>query len=246
MIAVKRLQSLFWVLLVALGALGAYLVSLRVATERNELMRVRTQIAQARADIRYLETEFGARANMRQLERWNAEDFRYSALPADHYLDDERQLAHLDGMEANGPDYVAQPVMVAMIQTGENGESALAQPAPSPAALQIRSDEATIRAVKGAEVRAQAAVPAPARLAAAGRVVELAAIDKPVARAAGRKAEERAEARTDKATRRPTAQSGSLARKAERMAMLDARLLDDHTLGDIGRRAASETRRGRR
>ena len=47
MIAVKRLQSLFWVLLVALGALGAYLVSLKVATERNELMRVRAQIARA-------------------------------------------------------------------------------------------------------------------------------------------------------------------------------------------------------
>ena len=33
---------------------------------------------------------------------------------------------------------------------------------------------------------------------------------------------------------------GSPARKAERMAMLDARLLDDRTLGDIGRRAAAE------
>ena len=35
MIAVKRLQSLIWVILVALGALGAYMVSLKVATERN-------------------------------------------------------------------------------------------------------------------------------------------------------------------------------------------------------------------
>lgn len=243
MIAVKRLQSLFWVLLVALGALGAYLVSLRVATERNELMRVRTQIAQARADIRYLETEFGARANMRQLERWNAEDFRYSALPAEHYLDDERQLAHLDGMEANGPDYVAQPVMVAMIQTGENGESDLA-PAPaaaSPAALQIRSDEATIRAARGAETRARTQAPA-ARLAAEGRVVELAAIDRSAAKAAGRKT---AATESGKGARRAAA-GGTLARKAERMAMLDARLLDDGTLGELGRRAASESRRSRR
>ena len=45
MIAVKRLQSLIWVLLVALGALGAYLVSLKVATERNELIQGRMQIA---------------------------------------------------------------------------------------------------------------------------------------------------------------------------------------------------------
>ena len=75
MIAVKRLQSLIWILLVALGALGAYLVSLKVATERNELMKVQAQIARARADIRYLETEFSARASMRQLERWNQDDF---------------------------------------------------------------------------------------------------------------------------------------------------------------------------
>ncbi|MBU0869318.1 MAG: colicin transporter, partial [Alphaproteobacteria bacterium] len=75
MIAVKRLQSLIWVLLVALGALGAYLVSLKVATERNELMQVRMQIARAKGDIRYLETEFSARASMRQLESWNQHDF---------------------------------------------------------------------------------------------------------------------------------------------------------------------------
>ena len=55
MIAVKRLQSLIWVILVALGALGAYMVSLKVATERNELMKVRAQIARAKADIRYLD-----------------------------------------------------------------------------------------------------------------------------------------------------------------------------------------------
>ena len=83
MIAVKRLQSLFWVLFVALGALSAYLVSLKVATERNELMRVRTLIASARADIRYLETEFSARANMRQLEYWASQDVHYSTLGAD-------------------------------------------------------------------------------------------------------------------------------------------------------------------
>lgn len=241
MIAVKRLQSLFWVLLVAFGALGAYLVSLRVATERNELMRVRTQIALARGDIRYLETEFSSRANMRQLERWNAEDFRYSTLPADHYLDDERQLAHLDGMEANGPDYVAQPVMVAMIQPGESGGVSATAPATSPAALQIRSDEATIRAERGAEVRAEGHS---AKLGT-GRVVELAAIDPAVARAAAEK-KAATSASAGKAARRSAASSGTLARKTERMAMLDSRLLDDKTLGDLGRRAAGESRRGGR
>lgn len=205
MIAVKRLQSLFWVLLVALGALAAYLVSLRVATERNELMQVRTQIAVARADIRYLETEFSARANMRQLEQWNSDDFRYAALPAEHYLDGERALAHLDGVEPNGPAYVARPVLAAMADagasTGTGAESRPERSAPQPVVRDTPS-------------------PVVAALADAGnrrRAVTVRA-DQPV-------------------------RSAALARAAsERVALLEARLLDDHTLGDIGRRAAVEIR----
>ncbi len=218
MIAVKRLQSLVWVLLVALGALGAYLVSLRVATERNELMRVRTQIAAARADIRYLETEFAARSSIRQLEAWNAEDFRYSARAADQYLDGERSLAHLDGMESNGPAYVAPPVMVAMIDSDETDAIASARPVASPATLQIRSDVTTIRAAsaeaeRSTPVRAAQAAPSGDRGGAA---------------------------RVDSGTKAKPAPQNVVARKAERMAMLDARLLDERTLGDIGRRAAAE------
>lgn len=213
MIAVKRLQSLFWVLLVALGALGAYLVSLKVATERNELARVRAHIVSARADIRYLETEFSARANMRQLEKWNAQDFRYSALTADHYLDGERALAHLDGIEPNGPAFVAQPVLVAMAEAGggDTGQGVAVQ--PSPAVLQIRSDAATIRAASVDDKRV-----------VVGRQVAPATVKV---------------AQSDDA-------QGSLAIRAERMAMLDAHLLDDRTLGDIGRRAAAEITGGLR
>ncbi len=213
MIAVKRLQSLIWVLLVALGALGAYLVSLKVATERNELMRVRAQIARARGDIRYLETEFSARANMRQLERWNEDDFMYATPTAQQYLAGERALAHLDGVQPNGPDYVAPPVMVAMVQTPADLPSA-AQPAPaSPAATQIRSDIAVIReahAADNVEKLAKPAKPTPTE-----------------------------KAKRDADTTRPN----PVARRAERMAMLDAKLLDDSTLGDISAKAARERRK---
>lgn len=221
MIAVKRLQSLFWVLLVALGALGAYLVSLRVATERNELMHVRAQIAAARADIRYLETEFAARSSIRQLESWNASDFRYSARVADQYLEGERALAHLDGMQPNGPAYVAPPVMVAMI---DGDEAVRAQPVPSPAALQIRSDVTTIRAASAEAQRGDSARAAPAAAdRATSRTGPMAKDSRP------------AEVRIAQA-----APQNTLARKAERMAMLDSRLLDERTLGDLGRRAAVE------
>ena len=211
MIAVKRLQSLFWVLLVALGALGAYLVSLRVATERNELARVQMQIALARNDIRYLETEFGARASMRQLERWNADDFLYATPTAQQYLAGERALAHLDGVQPNGPAYVAQPVMVAMVETPTETAPA-PPPAPaSPATSQISSEIAIIRSA-----HAQDKVPAA-----------------PPARAV-----EKAKAAAD------VSQPSPVARRAERMAMLDDKRLDDSTLGEISAKAARERRKG--
>ncbi|MGE4429353.1 MAG: colicin transporter [Sphingobium sp.] len=245
MIAVKRLQSLFWVLLVALGALGAYLVSLRVATERNELMRVRTQIVQARADIRYLETEFAARSSIRQLEQWNAEDFRYSVRGVGQYLDGERALAHLDGVEPNGPVYIAPPVMVAMMDAEDANGAQASLPVASPAALQIRSDVSTIRTASAEAARSQ-----PARAELASRISAPGAAERDAkkadkdskAPAAGKSEAAKASGRV----RLAGAEQGQseLARKAERMAMLDARLLDDRTLGDIGRKAAVEKRGG--
>lgn len=220
MIAVKRLQSLFWVLVVALGALGAYLVSLRVATERNELTRVQVQISAARADIRYLETEFGARSSMRQLERWNVDDFRYSTPTAAQYLEGERALANLDGIQPNGPAYVAPPVMVAMVETPADLPSA-PQPAPaSPAATEIRSDIAIIRSAHARDnVETLAVADAPS---------------KPAKKAKG------------KDSSADAGRPDPLARRAERMAMLDAKLLDDSTLGDLSAKAAREKRKGLR
>lgn len=213
MIAVKRLQSLIWILLVALGALGAYLVSLKVATERNELMKVQAQIVRARADIRYLETEFSARASMRQLERWNQDDFMYATPTAQQYLAGERALAHLDGVQPNGPDYIAPPVMVAMVQTPADLPSAPQAAPASPAATQIRSDIAVIREAHAAD--------------------NVEKIAKPVKRSA----EEKAKADAD------TSRPNPVARRAERMAMLDAKLLDDSTIGDISARAAREKKK---
>lgn len=213
MIAVKRLQSLIWVILVALGALGAYMVSLKVATERNELMQVRAQIAAAKGDIRYLETEFSARASMRQLERWNQDDFMYATPTAQQYLGGERALAHLDGVQPNGPDYVAPPVMVAMVETPADLPSAPQAAPASPAATQIRSDIAVIRQAHAADNVDR--LPKPAR-------------PTPVQ-----------QAKADADISRPN----PIARKAERMAMLDAKLLDDSTLGDLSARAAREKRK---
>jgi hypothetical protein len=163
MIAVKRLQSVLWVLLVTFGALAAYLVSLRVGTERNELARVRTEIASTRSDIRYLQTEFSARSSLRQLEKWNAEDLLYTTPTAAQYLAGERALAHLDGIEPNGPAYKAPPVMAAMVETPADLPSAKPAAPASPAATQIAEDTSLIRTAQAADKVAKLPVPKPAK-----------------------------------------------------------------------------------
>jgi hypothetical protein len=220
MIAVKRLQSVLWVMLVTFGALSAYLVSLRVGAEQNELARVRSQIASTKGEIRYLETEFGARSNLRQLERWNQEDFRYSAPTAGQYLNGERALANLDGVEPNGPVYVAPPVMVAMADTQEELQAAKPVAPASPAPAQIRTEAAT-RAPEISVIRSAQAADAVEKLSPPKKKLQLALGD-------------------DKPKATP------VARNAARVAMLDSKLLDDSTLGDLTARAARERKKGAR
>ena len=95
LMAARKLQGIGLVLIVLLLAMTFYPMSLRVASKRSELARVERDIRDARDNIRYLETELGARASLRQLERWNAESFAYSAPTAAQYLEGERQLANL-------------------------------------------------------------------------------------------------------------------------------------------------------
>lgn len=223
MIAIKRLQNILWILIVAFGALSAYLISLRVATERNAVQALERRIYQTRADIRYLETEFEARANMRQLEQWNARDYRYVAPKAVQYLPDERALASLERMETNGDTYVAPPVMMAMAESEEAAPAAAAAAViASPAPVQIRDDETVIRAAsaKAASLKTRTA---PAKDAAppSAAPARLAKADKPVAA------------------------PDFVARRIARMALLDAKLLDDRTLRDLGARAAAEGGRTR-
>jgi hypothetical protein len=225
MIAIKRLKNILWILIVAFGALTAYLISLRVATERNAVQALDMKIAHVRGDIRYLETEFESRANMRQLERWNSQDYRYGAPQAAQYLPDERSLASLDGVQSNGELYVAPPVMMAMA----DADAADMQPAvvtrtESPAPAQIREDEGMLRV---ASARSQAPImtapqPAPRKAVAESRSIPIRTADA-----------------APRATAAPT--PDPVARKAARMALLDAQLLDDRTLRDLGARAAAES-----
>ncbi len=87
--------SVLWAGAVAGAALGFYLVSLNVASERAALEEVETEIAMAQRDIRLLQTEIGTRGRLAQLERWNVKFIRLSAPTADQFVDGGFQLASL-------------------------------------------------------------------------------------------------------------------------------------------------------
>ena len=93
--SVRNFGSLFMVASCAGAALGCYLVSLRVASERAALEDVETQIVLAQRDVRTIQTEIGTRARLSQLERWNARVLALSAPQADQFLKGGFELARL-------------------------------------------------------------------------------------------------------------------------------------------------------
>lgn len=93
--SVRSFHSVFMASAVAGAALGCYLVSLRVASERAALEQVQSKIVLAQRDIRLLQTEIGTRARLAQLERWNVRVLALSAPTADQILGDKFQLARL-------------------------------------------------------------------------------------------------------------------------------------------------------
>ena len=91
----RSFRAVGWVATVAGAALGCYLVSLRVASERAALEDVETEIVLAQRDIRLLQTEIGTRGRLAQLERWNVKVLALSAPSADQFVDGGFALAAL-------------------------------------------------------------------------------------------------------------------------------------------------------
>jgi hypothetical protein len=106
----RSFHSLFMVASCAGAALGCYLVSLRVASERAQLEDVESRIVVAQGDMRVLQTEIGTRGRLSQLERWNAGAFALSAPAADQFLKGSFELARLAQPEGKA-DFQAPVVM---------------------------------------------------------------------------------------------------------------------------------------
>lgn len=135
LMAARKLQGIGLVLIVLFLAMTLYPVSLRVASKRSELAQVERDIRLTRNNIRYLETEFGARASLRQLERWNAENFAYSAPTADQYLEGERHLASLGNIDRDIQQLaVVAPVEAAAVIVSDSQMEQVASDSATPEA----------------------------------------------------------------------------------------------------------------
>jgi hypothetical protein len=136
----RSFRSVFMVASCAGAALGCYLISLRVASERAALEDVESRIVLAQRDIRLLQTEIGTRGRLAQLERWNVKVLALSAPSADQFLEGGFQLARLARPEPQ-PN-VDAPVVLA------------SAPAPRPRTAPLEEGE---QAAGGAGVSASAA-----------------------------------------------------------------------------------------
>lgn len=127
----RGFKSVIWVATVGGAALSCYMVSLRVATERNELAKVERQIVAAKRDIRSLQTELGTRGRMTQLEQWNAEVLALAAPSSAQFLKDEFTLARLYRNDPTVADRSAE-LRLASAETEAAKPAESAKPATPP------------------------------------------------------------------------------------------------------------------
>jgi hypothetical protein len=126
----RRFKSVGWVAAVGGAALGCYMLSLQVATERNELAKVEQQILAAKQDIRSLQTELGTRGRLSQLERWNADVLALSAPASAQFLSDELTLARFDRVQP-APEEQTR-VLLASADTSASSQPEAAAPPAAP------------------------------------------------------------------------------------------------------------------
>jgi hypothetical protein len=179
----RGFKSVLWVATVGTAALGCYMVTLRVATERNELAKVERQIVAAKREIRSLQTELGTRGRLSQLEHWNAEVLALSAPGSSQFLKSEVTLARFETRQPGVAERAAE-VRLASLDTQTSAPAPARQeaaprpvqavaPAPqAPAAPVVRRASFTTAAAPAPVVTAAAKTPTPAKKASAAATPE--------------------------------------------------------------------------
>ena len=144
---------------VAGAALGCYLVSLNVASERSELESVEAKIVGTQREIRVLQTEIGTRGRLAQLERWNVNFIRLSAPTADQILEGSFQLASM--VRPPSKPVLDAPMVLAAAPATEAAKAGDGRPDQL---MQLASYTAPVReerpSPKAAETKKAEAVPA--------------------------------------------------------------------------------------
>lgn len=229
MTVAKRFQGLGWFAAGVVMALAFYLVSLGVAAERAKLKSREAEIAQARRDIRQLETEFQTRANLAQLERWNGEVLSLGAPRPEQFM---HNVAELAGLRPGQGAPVVQVASVIIPQGPPNlvPDELGALPVPQPAVVQPAIVQPAIVRQVSAVIAAVAVAAPPSRPASQPAAVTVAV---PRASAATRATPVRAAqpvrlASNDRVGRAPAA-------------VIENALLGDRTLNDLMSGARAET-----
>ena len=138
--SVRSFHSVYMAGTVAAAALGCYLVSLRVASERAALEGIETRIVQTQSDIRMLQTEIGTRGRLDQLEQWNASALSLSAPAANQFVEDSFQLAKMTApdhrLDVKAPVVMASaPAQAPVLGNDQNDEPVTSPPESSPQQL---------------------------------------------------------------------------------------------------------------
>lgn len=171
--SVRSFHSVFMASVVAGAALGCYLVSLRVASERAALNEVETEIALAQRDIRLLQTEIGTRARLSQLERWNVRVLALSAPTADQILGDKFQLARM--ISPVRKPVLEAPVVLASAPAAQPQQQQLevagAEQAKQNAPTAELLHQASLKLPQPKAIEVKPASPAPAKAAGWTKVV---------------------------------------------------------------------------
>jgi DNA polymerase III gamma/tau subunit len=168
-----------WVAGVAAAALGCYMLSLNVASERAELAKLERSIIMTKRDIRTLQTELGTRGRLQQLESWNANVLALSAPTSAQFLESEVTLARFDQREpsldersvvhmAAAPAAPAAPAVEQKVQAPVRYASAPA--AEKPARPLVHQASLVVGEAAPALPKAAAPAPAPAKPAAPVKV----------------------------------------------------------------------------
>jgi hypothetical protein len=177
MVVAHRFRWFGWFVLCVSVILGCYLMSSRVAAERNKLAAIESSIARTQRDITALETEFDTRASFAQLQRWNGDTLKLSAPTAGQYIRSEAELAQVDfsaPAPAAGPQVQTAAAVIPSAPVEPADAAVAATPAaPAAAPAKMKAAVAMVSAPVGAKLQ-----PAAAKTAVKSKPAAVALLDR--------------------------------------------------------------------